>query len=139
VYPENQTLSSWAHKQRLDKQRLEKGEKSDMTMEQKKKLDEIGFIWNAKASEEWRAIEMRRKLEDAEEMWQKRFSELVEFKAKKGHTRVPKHYPPNSSLSSWVFRQRGAYKKMMNGEKVTGVTPKRLKQLQDVSLSFLHI
>ena len=139
MYPENQTLSSWAHKQRLDKQRLEKGEKSDMTMEQKKKLDEIGFIWNAKASEEWRAIEMRRKLEDAEEMWQKRFSELVEFKAKKGHTRVPKHYPPNSSLSSWVFRQRGAYKKMMNGEKVTGVTPKRLKQLQDVSLSFLHI
>lgn len=136
VYPENQTLSSWAHRQRISKRKLDRGEESDLTMEQKKRLDEIGFIWNAKSSDEWKAIELRRKREDAEKLWQKRFAQLVQFKAKKGHTRVPKVYPANSGLSSWVFRQRAAYKQMMNGEEVNGVTPERLKKLQDIGFEF---
>ena len=139
MYPENQTLSSWVYRQRLSGQRFKRGEESDMTLEHMKRLDEIGFIWDPKKSDEWKAIELRRKREDAEQIWQKRYAQLVQFKAKKGHTRVPKVYPANSGLSSWVFRQRGVYKKMMNGEEVSGVTPERLKLLLDVSMPCMHV
>jgi len=34
--------------------------------------------------------------------WEERFKELLEFKAKFGHTRVPQIYKPNLTLGTWV-------------------------------------
>jgi hypothetical protein len=44
-------------------------------------------------------------------LWEKRFSELLEFKAKTGHCNVPITYEENRELAKWVWRQR-RYKRL---------------------------
>ena len=39
--------------------------------------------------------------------WDFHVSELIKYKNEFGHTLVPKVFPPNQCLSSWVFKIRG--------------------------------
>lgn len=50
-----------------------------------------------------------------------------------GHTLVPKIFPENPSLSSWVFRQRRHFRLREEG-KAHSMTDQRLQQLTDVSV-----
>ncbi|GBL46118.1 helicase, putative [Sulfuriferula multivorans] len=60
----------------------------------KARLDEIGFVWDA-----------------FDDGWEKRFSELTEYKNKLGDCRVPFGWVENIELSLWVGTQRQDKKK----------------------------
>ncbi len=58
-----------------------------------KKLERIGFAWNIHES-----------------YWMKMYNQLVSFKEKYGHTRVPYYWHENPRLGHWVSRtRRGLY------------------------------
>jgi hypothetical protein len=44
------------------------------------------------------------------DQWNERYSELVEYRNKKGNVNVPYNWPQNRPLSQWVKRQRHQYK-----------------------------
>ena len=45
------------------------------------------------------------------------FHRLLKFKDENGHCIVPKRYPPDMKLGTWVHTQRIQYRKLMNGAK----------------------
>jgi Helicase associated domain len=64
--------------------------KDDLSVERKKRLDRIGFVWN------WR-----------EYLWERGFAALSKFKHREGHCRVPiYHREGNFRLGYWVSTQR---------------------------------
>jgi hypothetical protein len=64
--------------------------KDDLSVERKKRLDRIGFVWN------WR-----------EYLWERGFAALSKFKHREGHCRVPiRDREGNFRLGYWVSTQR---------------------------------
>lgn len=63
--------------------------------------------------------------------WEKRFAELVEFKAKHGHCEVPQNYKDNTSLGIWVNKQRMEQKLRVEG-KNSSLNDVRLQRLESV-------
>jgi superfamily II DNA or RNA helicase len=75
-------LGGWVDKQR---NRID-----TMHAERRKRLDDIGFVWNARES-----------------AWEEGFAALLTFKAREGHWRVPKdHVEGPVKLGVWVTFQR---------------------------------
>jgi hypothetical protein len=75
-------LGRWVNTQRYFK--------DDLSVERKKRLDRIGFVWN------WR-----------EYLWERGFAALLKFKRREGHCRVPiRHREGNFRLGYWVSTQR---------------------------------
>jgi len=75
-------LGSWVIVQRY--------RKDDLSVEPKKRLDRIGFIWN------WRDF-----------AWERGFAALLKFKQREGHCRVHSlHREGDYKLGSWVAVQR---------------------------------
>ena len=74
----------------------------------KAQLDEIGFIWDA-----------------FDDNWEKRFSELIEYREKHGHCRVLFEWPENIKLSLWVGTQRQDKKK----RKIDPIRASRLDEI----------
>ncbi|MEN8250939.1 MAG: Helicase associated domain protein [Bacteroidota bacterium] len=62
-----------------------------------KKLENIGFVW---------------KLYD--DLWEKMFEAMTEYKDKFGNCNVPLEWPENPKLGSWVGRQRTNHNKKSN-------------------------
>ncbi|GFH59755.1 hypothetical protein CTEN210_16231 [Chaetoceros tenuissimus] len=63
-----------------------------------------------------------------DDIWKARFDQLVAFKDKNGHTKVPK---TNKELGTWVRTQRGQYKKHQKGIK-SAMTKRRIKKLNGI-------
>jgi hypothetical protein len=64
--------------------------KHDLSVERKKRLDRIGFVWN------WRDF-----------AWEQGFAALVKFRRREGHCRVHHlHHEGKYNLGSWVVVQR---------------------------------
>lgn len=84
----NKKLGQWVSEQRTacSTGRLDKSRKA--------RLDGMGFVWDTR-----------------DETWERRFSELIEYKNKYGHCRVPFNWPENQELSRWVGTQRHDKKK----------------------------
>ena len=81
-------LGQWVSVQRYRKHFL--------PVERKRRLDGIGFIWNAQ-----------------DELWEQNFAALLKFKRRKGHCCVPTfHRKGNLQLGWWVATQRRNRKKM---------------------------
>ena len=77
-------LGRWVNTQRVSKR---KGNISD---ERKKRLDDLGFVWDALA-----------------EVWEYGFSKLLQFKEAKGHCVVPRNFEIEGyKLGVWVNSQR---------------------------------
>lgn len=78
-------LAEWVSKQRIDYH-----QKHQRLHEEKiRKLEQIGFYWGV-----------------INTPWQKRLSELKEFKSRFGHCNVPQLWKENPPLASWVSIQR---------------------------------
>jgi len=82
-YSESPKLAIWVSHQRVAKQ------KGTIIDERKKRLEEIGFVWNT-----------------LEASWEKMFTELIEYKNIHGHCHVPHKYSENPQLGNWVNNQR---------------------------------
>lgn len=63
--------------------------------------------------------------------WEKRFSELLDFRAKHGHCEVPQNYKENTSLGIWVNKQRMEQKLRIEG-KNSSLNDARLQRLESV-------
>jgi hypothetical protein len=75
-------LGFWVRRQRKNRETI--------PLERMRRLDEMGFVWNAR-----------------ERAWEEGFAALTMFKAREGHCRVPiKHNEGSFKLGKWVDRQR---------------------------------
>lgn len=97
-YPENRCLGIWVNKQRCEKVMYEEnaGHKTNLTPQKLHELEKVGFIW------------AKRK---GDVIWNQRYTELVEFYNKHGHSDLPCKYKPNPTLGRWVTSQRSMYKR----------------------------
>ena len=66
--------------------------KSFLTREQTDKLNSLNFDWET--------------LTDYDLKWQDKYQELIKFKKKYGHTKVPQYFEENKKLGDWVSKQR---------------------------------
>ena len=79
---------------------IQRYRKDFVTVERKRCLDKIGFVWD------WR-----------EQLWEQCFAALLKFKRREGHCCVPTpHWEGNVKLGSWVSTQR-RNKKIMSAER----------------------
>jgi hypothetical protein len=70
--------------------------KDDLSVERKRRLDRIGFVWN------WRDF-----------AWERGFAALLKFKRREGHCCVPiQHREGNFRLGYWISVQRRKKNKM---------------------------
>ena len=84
----NPELANWVSSQRQMKR------KNRLQSDYLRRLNEIGFIWHTR-----------------EDLWEKRFAELIEFKKGHDHCDVPKDWSENPKLGAWVNNQRRNKKK----------------------------
>jgi len=83
---QHRQLSTWVHNVRARHHRL--------TQEQKKKLNQLGFLWQ----EDLAALK--------EGKWTLRYEQLKLFKKRFGHCNVPIKWSENKALATWVSEQR---------------------------------
>ncbi len=98
--PKNKELGQWVSEQRTTytRDKLDKSRKS--------RLDDLGFVWDTR-----------------DEAWERRFSEMKEYKEKQGDCKVPFNWPTNRGLSRWVGTQRQQEKKgLLDSEKISRLT-----------------
>lgn len=106
------------------------GKNHSLTPGREKRLIEVGFVFNTK-SKEIRRFNLLRRYSD---QWDDHFDRLQKFKAKYGHTWVPKRYPSDMSLAGWVGRLRSLFRRRLGGEDNT-LSDDRMKKL--VALDFM--
>ncbi|MFP7486410.1 helicase associated domain-containing protein [Priestia filamentosa] len=99
-YPENKSLSLWVRKLRNDYR------KGKVSLERIEKLNSIEFAWNI---HNWK--------------WGQYYLALKEYVKINGHPLV--HWQEDKELSSWVIRQRTAYKEER-------LSPEKIKMLEDI-------
>lgn len=63
--------------------------------------------------------------------WERRFVELTDFRRVHGHCEVPQNYAENTSLGTWVNKQRMEHKNRIEG-KNSSLNDSRLERLQSV-------
>jgi Helicase associated domain len=76
---------------------------SRLTEQRISQLEFIGFEWRVKHK-------MKR---HHDKQWDQMFNRLLAFKEANGNCIVPKRYPPDAKLGTWVHTQRVQYRKMM--------------------------
>jgi glycerol-3-phosphate cytidylyltransferase-like family protein len=109
-YDENKKLGTWVMKQRSKYREYKRtnGQKGDP--ERMKCLESIGLVDDITTGYE---------KEDVKEIWYDMYNQLLEFKQKHGHVKVPQRYNENKKLGIWVSRWRSKYReyKQTNGQK----------------------
>mmetsp|Transcript_25726 Transcript_25726/g.53740 ORF Transcript_25726/g.53740 Transcript_25726/m.53740 type:complete len:589 (-) Transcript_25726:420-2186(-) len=63
--------------------------------------------------------------------WEKRYNELIEFKRIHNHCEVPQNYAENTSLGTWVNKQRMEHKSRIEGNS-SSLNDTRLERLQRI-------
>jgi hypothetical protein len=110
-YSANPKLGHWVATQRHNYRLYHEGSPGFMTAEHIRELESVGFIWDISAA-----------------VWKDRFEQLREFKAKFGHSRVPREYSPNPELGKWVNQLRLNFKLYQKG-KPSFMTEERIRAL----------
>lgn len=85
-------LGGWVEIQRRRK-KGPAGRQKQLTAEQVRLLDDIGFAWTA--------------ADRFKQLWDQMYSKLKAFKDANGHCQVPQRYEPDRKLGKWVENQRG--------------------------------
>lgn len=68
-------------------------------------------------------------------MYIERYEELVAFRQKYGHCRVPHGFGPNKQLSWWVMNIRAQYPKYSAGER-SWLTDERVAMLDEIKFEW---
>ncbi|GFH61990.1 hypothetical protein CTEN210_18466 [Chaetoceros tenuissimus] len=113
-YKSNKSLAIWLEHQRFQHKLMSKGAHSNMTEYRVEKLESIGILWNPNV-----------------DIWNDRYKQVKEFKAKNGHCNVPREYAQNKTLGSWVHRQRTEYSLMKKGLQ-SKMTEDRVEKLENI-------
>ena len=136
VYKPNQPMSSWVCRTRQNYRHHKQGERTILTEERIKRLQDIGFVLeNTRSDEAFLAAERERMKPKTDAAWDKRFKQLLGYKKKHGYCDVPKIYRPNRALSTWVFKQRSEYKKYAVG-KICLLDKEKVEKLEEIGFRF---
>lgn len=103
---------------------LQRGEKTNLTTDQVKRLSDWGFTWESKIKIPANATK--------KQSWEFRYGQLVTYKEKNGNCLVPQHYP---ELGQWVHSQRTNYRKYLRNEK-SSMTKERFDKLKALGFVF---
>lgn len=109
-------FGSWFYSRRKEYIQYLNGENTTLSESHRLALEEVGFGVHL--------TERRQTIINSNVTWQSRYEELVLFKEKHNHTRVPK-IPKYAQLSSWVNHQR-------NLKAIGKLDRSRLLQLQEI-------
>lgn len=116
TFPSKPHLARWVKRQRRQyKLRQEGNKNSTMTVERIKILNDIGFVWDSH-----------------EVIWNERFTQLVAYKQRVGHCRVPSYCKECPQLASWVKCQRRQYKLFWEEGKGSSMNMDRIKLLNSI-------
>eukprot|EP01083_Nonionella_stella_P072502 195545_1 len=123
-YNENPKLGNWVKQWRNNygEYKRTNGKKGDSVL--MKRLESIGLVDD---------ITTKNAKERNRGIWHDMYNQLLEFKQKHGHVKVPARYNENKKLGRWVNNWRNAYReyKRMNGQKGD---PERMKHLESIGL-----
>jgi len=112
--PSSISLGQWVVRMRFLYRQDPSGKaKLALTQERIDLLNSISFSWSTRS----------------EAIWRTRVEQLREFKREHSHCMVPRNYPENPQLSTWVATQRKNYNKKQQG-KPTPLTQERIDQLE---------
>ncbi len=116
--PDHALLSTWIQTQKIEIRKLQQTGSSKLTAAQVQKLHDVGLKFTAKRPYY---------------SWDERLEQLKQFKAAKGHARVPVNHP---DLGSWVHDQRRQYKLYIQSDPRTKMTREKLQKMIDVGFVF---
>lgn len=119
-YKQNNQLAVWVSNQRVFYNKMREGKRSCITSERVGALEKIGFEWSP--------------CDKLQDLWQKRYQQLVEFQELNGHCNVP-HTLKEKKLAGWVSNQRYQRKKMLKGERCS-ITSERVKALEKIDFDW---
>jgi hypothetical protein len=123
-YDENPKLGRWVMTNRKNYREYKRsnGQKGDLGW--MKRLESIGMVDDITTGDA---------NEGNEQTWYDMYNQLLEFKQKHGHVKVPQQYNENPKLGRWVSDQRSNYReyKRSNGQKGY---PERMKRLESIRL-----
>lgn len=113
-------LLDWTRRQKQHYRQYQKRNTTDIAINQERieRLEEMGFSWNI-----------------YEDLWMRRYQDLVKYYEHHGHSLVPVDYPPNPKLGVWVRTQRG-YKKTKDKGEQHSLSDARLELLERVDFQF---
>ena len=119
-FEENLALGIWVNKQREQKKKYDRGERSSLTERRISLLEEAHFEW-AKSK--------------GERAWEDQFKDLISYKTEHHHCNVPTKCAKNRSLGRWVSAQRSSYKRYLKGEEST-LTDERVERLNSLGFNW---
>jgi hypothetical protein len=125
---ENASLGHWCYKLRGSYKKIQNNQKPNRKLsdEQIQRLNDAGFKWSLKVGSGF----------------DKRFNDLMAFKAKYGHCDVPRT-GENVSLGLWCNKLRGSYKKMQNNQKTNRkLSDEQIQRLNDEGFKwclYIHV
>jgi hypothetical protein len=124
-YNENEKLGNWVNLWRCNYREYKRTDRKKGDPERMKCLESIGLVDDI--------IATGYEKESVKENWYVMFSQLLEFKQKHGHMKVPSKYNENKKLGMWVVTCRRNYRKYKrtNGKKGD---PERMKCLESIGL-----
>ena len=131
VGTEYEGLHSWCQDQRVEYQKMCRGESTTMTPTRRNILMELGV---AGVGDDIRKKQRSSSL-SARASWSKWMEKLTEYRAEHGNADVPLKYEPCPSLGTFVNRQRTELRKMEAG-KASSLTPARIQDLNDLGFSW---
>jgi ferredoxin-thioredoxin reductase catalytic subunit len=105
-WEENKLLATWVQNQRSGYK------KGQIDEDKSKKLDDIGFVWNA--------LEFK---------WEEMFEALIEYKKGHGDCNVPLEWAENKKLGGWVGTQRKSYLSNI-------ISNDRIKRLENIGFEW---
>eukprot|EP00586_Coscinodiscus_wailesii_P016132 CAMPEP_0172514972 /NCGR_PEP_ID=MMETSP1066-20121228/264299_1 /TAXON_ID=671091 /ORGANISM="Coscinodiscus wailesii, Strain CCMP2513" /LENGTH=570 /DNA_ID=CAMNT_0013295857 /DNA_START=73 /DNA_END=1785 /DNA_ORIENTATION=- len=130
-------LNRWVYRQKHQYKQLQEGHHSNLTKDRIEELESIGFNWELNACTSDPNYSRKPKVVriSKDDRWNNRYQELVEFKNREGHTKVPWRYFDNLSLSEWTSKQRQHWKWLQQGKK-SPLTPERVEALKAIDFTF---
>ena len=118
--PELNSLGRFVGNQRVFYKYYINGDKKHIKKYRIDALNRIGFVWNVK-----------------DYIFETHLKTLEDYISENGNSMVPRKYPTNQSFSTWIQTQRIEYNKYKRGVP-TSLTPKRIKQLNDLQFSWTN-
>lgn len=118
-FKDDKALGKWVARQRED------ANDGVIQPDRKKKLEDLGFIWQLKK----KCNPEQRNTKKIDEKWEGHYQKLVKYSEEHGHVNVPDDWVGDKTLSKWVKGQRVIYNRNL-------MPKERLKKLRDIGFIF---
>jgi len=129
VWVEKPSLGSWTVRNR----RAWKNKDKKLTRCKKRRLDEAGFVWDAKKHPDFWKIQNQTSQD--QQKFETKFNMLLEYKQEHGDCLVPKEYKPNMVLARWVSEMRKQKKAKTEG-RMHNLSDEKEQRLVEVGFVF---